>query len=156
MTANLSWNTCQLQVNIVSENGLVLLGNMPLPEPVLTHIAKWHHLTTMSHIEAWTWWRHQMETFSALLVICVRGIHRSLVNSPHEGQWRGALMFSLICVWINGRVNNREAGNLRRYRAQYDVSVFTKQLTFRGILSNPCPIIWMLCKKLENSYAYHI
>ena len=47
----------------------------------------------------------------------VRGIHRSLVNSPHKGQWRGALMFSLICVWINGWVNNREAGDLRRYRA---------------------------------------
>ena len=25
----------------------------------------------------------------------VRGIHRSPVNSPHKGQWRGALMFSL-------------------------------------------------------------
>ena len=32
----------------------------------------------------------------------VRGIHRSPVNSPHKGQWRWALMFSLICVWING------------------------------------------------------
>ena len=32
----------------------------------------------------------------------VRGIHRSPVNSPHNGQWRGALVFSLICVWING------------------------------------------------------
>ena len=41
----------------------------------------------------------------------VRGIHRSPVNSPHKGQWRGALMFSLICVWINGWVNNREAGD---------------------------------------------
>ena len=41
----------------------------------------------------------------------VQGIHRSPVNSPHKGQWRGALMFSLICVWINGWVNNREAGN---------------------------------------------
>ena len=30
----------------------------------------------------------------------VRGIHRSPVNSPHKGQWRGALMFSLICSWI--------------------------------------------------------
>ena len=35
-------------------------------------------------------------------------------NSPHKGQWCGALMFSLICVWINGWVNNREAGDLRR------------------------------------------
>ena len=29
----------------------------------------------------------------------VRGIHQSPVNSPHNGQRRGALMFSLICVW---------------------------------------------------------
>ena len=53
----------------------------------------------------------------------VRGIHRSPVNSPHKGQWRGALMFSLICAWINSWVNNREAGDLRRYRAHYDVTV---------------------------------
>ena len=39
----------------------------------------------------------------------VRGIHRSPLNSPHKGQWRGALMFSLICVSINGWVNNGEA-----------------------------------------------
>ena len=53
----------------------------------------------------------------------LRGIHRSPVNSPHKGQWRRALMFSLICAWINGWVNNREAGDLRHYRAHYDVSV---------------------------------
>ena len=53
----------------------------------------------------------------------VRGIHRSPVNSPHKGQWRGALMFSLICAWINGWVNKREAGDLRRHRAHYDVIV---------------------------------
>ena len=57
------------------------------------------------------WWRHQMETFSALLAIC--------------GQWREALMFSLICAWMNGWVNNREAGDLRSYRAHYDVTVMT-------------------------------
>ena len=53
----------------------------------------------------------------------VRGIHRSPVNSPHKGQWRGALMFSLICTRINGWVNNGEAGDLRRHRAHYDVTV---------------------------------
>ena len=53
----------------------------------------------------------------------VRGIHRSPVNSPHKSQWRGTLMFSLIYVWIHGWVNNREAGDLRRYRARYDVTV---------------------------------
>ena len=53
----------------------------------------------------------------------VRGIPRSLVNSPQKGLWRGALMYPLICVWINGWVNNREAGDLRRYGAHYDVTV---------------------------------
>ena len=53
----------------------------------------------------------------------VRGIHRSPVNPLHKGQWRGALMFSLICVWINGWVNNREASDLRRDRTDYDVMI---------------------------------
>ena len=55
-----------------------------------------------------------------------RRIHRSPVNSPHKGQWRGALIFSLICVWINGWVNNREVGDLRRYHARYDATALTK------------------------------
>ena len=45
----------------------------------------------------------------------VLGIHRSPVNSPHKGQWRGALMFS---------------GDLRRHRTHYGVTVldfFTKE-----------------------------
>ena len=53
----------------------------------------------------------------------VRGIHRSPVNSEHKGQWRGALIFSLICAWINGWVNNGEASDLRRHSALYDVTV---------------------------------
>ena len=51
----------------------------------------------------------------------VRGIHRSPVNSPHKGQWRRALIFYLICAWTNGSVSNRDAGDLRRHRAHYDV-----------------------------------
>ena len=53
----------------------------------------------------------------------VWGIHRSAVNSPHKGQWRGPSMFSLICTWIIGWVNNGEAGDLRRHCAHYDVIV---------------------------------
>ena len=53
----------------------------------------------------------------------VRGIHRSPVNSPHKGQWRGALTFSWICAWINGWVNNRKAGDSRRHRPHYNVIV---------------------------------
>ena len=53
----------------------------------------------------------------------VQGIHGFPVNSPHKGQWRGALMFSLICTRVHGWVNNGEAGDLRRHRAHYDVTV---------------------------------
>ena len=56
----------------------------------------------------------------------VRGIHRSPVNSPHKGMWRRALMFTLICARINGWVNTREAGDLRRYCPHYDVIVMSQ------------------------------
>ena len=61
------------------------------------------------------WWRHQMETFSALLALCV-------------GNSRGASIFFFICAWINGWVNNPEAGDLRRHRAHCDVRVMVSQL----------------------------
>ena len=112
-----------------------------------------------------TWWRHQMETFSALLAIWAgnspvpgdfftqrpvtrsfdvnfdlrpnkrlskqlwgwwsetqshplwrhrndfprywsnaKGIHQSPVDSPQKGQWRGTLIFSLICAWTPSRL----------------------------------------------------
>ena len=46
----------------------------------------------------------------------LRGIHRSPVNSPHNGQWRGALIFSSICAWS-------APGDLRRHRTHYDVTI---------------------------------
>ena len=52
-----------------------------------------------------------------------RGIHRSPVNSPHKGQWHGALMLSLICAQMNSWVNTREAGDYRCHHAHYDVTV---------------------------------
>ena len=63
-----------------------------------------------------------METFSALLALCA-GNSPVPVNSPHKGQWRGALMFTLICARIYDWVNNHEAGDLRRHLDHYDVSV---------------------------------
>ena len=73
------------------------------------------------------WWRHQMDDVIKWKHFprywpFVRGIHRSQVNSPHKGQWRGSLMFSLICTWINGWVNHREAGDLRRHRARQRIA----------------------------------
>ena len=78
-----------------------------------------------------TWWRHQMEPFSPLLALCA-GNSPVQVNSPHKGQWRGALMFSLICAWINDWVNNREAGDLRHHRGHYDVNVM-RQPSLSGV-----------------------
>ena len=67
---------------------------------------------------------HQMETLSALLAICAG-------NSPVTGEFpaqrpvtRSFDVF-FIFAWINGRVNNRGAGDLRRYRAHYDVTVMS-------------------------------
>ena len=65
----------------------------------------------------------------------VRKIHRSPVNFPHKGQWRGALMFSLIYVWINDWANNREAGDLRRQHGHYDVIVMKCDCFFHSLFS---------------------
>ena len=72
----------------------------------------------------------------------VREIHRSPVNFPHKGQWRGALMFSLIYAWINDWVNNREAGDLRRQHGHYDV-----------IVMNHRTDIILMTK--DNNYVYY-
>ena len=68
------------------------------------------------------WWRHQMETFPRYWPF-VKGIHRSPMDYPHKGQWREALVFSLICTWTNGKANIRDAGDLRRYRSHYDATI---------------------------------
>ena len=72
----------------------------------------------------------------------VRGIHRSSVNSHHKGQWRRALMFSLICAWING---NPEAGDLRRHCTLYDFTIMVFCL-----LSLSHPISGDLCNLFTN------
>ena len=61
------------------------------------------------HYWPFSWWRHQMETFSASLAICA-----------------GNSWFTLICARINGWINNREAGDLRRRCTHYDAIVMCK------------------------------
>ena len=63
-----------------------------------------------------------MKTFSALLAF---GAGNSPVTGefPHKGQWREALMFSLICAWTSNWANTGDAGDLRLYRAHYDLIV---------------------------------
>ena len=53
----------------------------------------------------------------------VRGIHRSPVDFPHKGHWRGASMWFLICTWTKCCINHRDAADLRRHRAHYIVIV---------------------------------
>ena len=77
----------------------------------------------------------------------VLGIHRSPLISPHKGQWRGALMFSLICACINGWVNNGEAGDLRCHRAHYDVTVMFAAHNF---FHCTVPILLLSQCKLNN------
>ena len=86
-------------------------------------VSKEHHTHTHTHIvkthDDVIKWKHFPRYWPF-----VRRIHRSLVNSPHKGQWRAELWCVLLSAseWM-GRVNNREAGDLRRYRTHYDVSV---------------------------------
>ena len=65
-----------------------------------------------------------MEKFSALLAIYAGNspVTGEFRVTAHTSQWRRALMFSLMCTWINGWVNNREAGDLSRHRADCDIS----------------------------------
>ena len=84
----------------------------------------------------WNWvnvWKHNLCFFTNDDVIkwkhfprywpFLREIYRSPVNSPRKGQWRRALIFSFLCAWINGWVNNREAGDLRRQHPHADAIV---------------------------------
>ena len=118
--------------------------------PILKNVGKWfreihqelpYNPNTTGHNETlYTWWRHQMETFSALLALCA-GNSPVPVNSPHKGQWRGALMFTLICAGINDWVNNREAGDLRRHLDHYDVSVMMSHgITY--VVYGPILLTW--------------
>ena len=94
-----------------------------------------------------------METFSASLAICA-GNSPAPVNFPHKDQWHGALMFSLICVCINDRVNNREAGDLRRYHSHYDVIVMYLKY-FRMTRSVPLlHMTWLLTSPVHQQSWY--
>ena len=67
------------------------------------------------------WWRHQMKTLSAFLAICA-----SLVTGEFPAKrpvTRGFDVFFDLRLYKNGWLKNREAGDLRRHRTQYDVII---------------------------------
>ena len=101
----------------------------PQPFHVPSNVNKIHmHLLASSYwiilnpLSITTWWRHQMEIIPALLALCA-GNSLVSVNCPHKCQWRGALMFSLICTWPRSLVKICDTGDLRCHRAHYDVNV---------------------------------
>ena len=73
-----------------------------------------------------TWWRYQMETFSALLDLCA-GNSSVIGEFPAQRPATRSFDGFLISVWINAWVNNHEAGYLRRDRAHYDIIVMSFQ-----------------------------
>ena len=101
--------------------------NSPHKGPVTRKMFPFDYVIIIGESLRESWWRHQMETFSALLAICAR-------NSPVPGEFPAqrpvtrSFDFSFICVWINDWLNDREAGDLRRNRAHYDVMVMMTKL----------------------------
>ena len=103
----------------------------------------------------WLAWLHQRNQrqltmtasngkFPALLALCAG-------NSPHKYQWRGALMFS-----TNNWANNGDTGDLRRYRAHYDVIVMFLYMFFNHWYSCVANIIWTSLHPCTSDYSTHL
>ena len=77
-----------------------------------TEIPKWapkHNLTSML--------RSTMRIKDVLNDDVIKWNHFR-ITGPYKGQWRGSLMFYLICAWTNGWASNRDAGDLKRHGAR--------------------------------------
>ena len=81
------------------------------------------HYTDVSNAFCWTKSYNMMTSSNGNIFRVTGHLCGEFTGDPHKGQWRGALMLSLICVWINGWVNNREASDLRHHSTHYDVIV---------------------------------
>ena len=109
------------------------------------------------HWDILAWWRHQMETFSALLALCV-------ANSPLTGEFPAHRPVTRSCDLffelhlINGQVNNGEAGDLRRHRVHYGVTVM--MLAFRlansNTFSNNNPSLEGISRNMTNLCRYYL
>ena len=149
---NNSWDVWKLDASL---DFWTIPGTMPLAQchwlPVRTRALTSNISTSQEHTRlvlfcaliiccCFPGWRHQMEAFSALLAICAGNSPVTGEFPSQKGQWRGALIFSLVCAWINGWVNNRETGDLRRHLAHYDVIVMHSIL--RGYTGTGA-LIWL-------------
>ena len=94
------------------------------------------------------WWRHQMETFSASLALCA-GTSPVTGEFPSQRPATPSLMFSSICAWTNGWVNNRNAGDWRRHWAHYDVILVHRSVNYDN---HQCQK-WRQSCHLEHSFC---
>ena len=109
-------------------------GNLYICEPV-THadIIKWKHFP-----RHWPF---------------MQAVHGPPVNSFHKGQWRGALIFPLICAWTNVWENSRDAGDLRHHRVHYDVTVMSESSHRWAPHTNNR--LYVKCFRLWRNHAFH-
>ena len=78
----------------------------------------------------YAWWRHQMETFSALLVLCVGNSPVTCEFPSQRPVKRNFDDFFYLCLSKRLK-NNREAGDLRRHSTHFDVNVMVLQYMAR-------------------------
>ena len=81
-----------------------------------------------------SWWRHQMEAFSALLVLCAGKSPVTVELSPQRPVTRSFDFF--ICAWTNGWANNRGADDLNDHHTHYEVIVMDVALILNVQFSN--------------------
>ena len=132
-----------------------------MPSLFMINCPSVHH--RLAFCEKWPWWRYQMGIFSALLAVCAG-------NSPVTGEFPSqkasdAEVWCFLCSvpWINSWVNNREAGDLRRHRAHYDVIVIhccsvnlcNHHSPRISLDHNFCTAHGMCCKQLYNHSEMH-
>ena len=142
LNSDVTWASCHLKspanwliVQVGKKGNTKSLHDLCKEEPPDTSGFPWQHDDVIK-------WKHFPRYWPF-----VRGIHRSPVNSPHKGQWRGALMFSLICARINDWVNNREAGDWRRRLAHYDVTVMKGPAMRKAF---PCHGVFMIMNLCDS------
>ena len=75
------------------------------------------------HYWSFAWWRHQMETFYALLTPCAEN------QFPAQRPVTRSFGIFFICAWTNSWASNGDAGDLRLHRAHFDVIVMGRRIT---------------------------
>ena len=122
---NHNWGIKTELYDAVRHSAIMTWKCFPHNCPLHDYIIKWKHFP---HYWPFVW-----------------GIQWSLVNSPQKRQWSRALMFSLICAWINSWVNNHQAGDLRRYLTHYDITVMWEASKDDQWIPHKGPVIWGFC-----------